>query len=52
MRKQRVKAQADAVNSTEVSVDQPSVDEEHAVNNNLSSISNLSDLFHKADING
>ncbi|CAL5225664.1 g8524 [Coccomyxa viridis] len=40
---------ADTVNSTEVS---GSIDDEHAVNRNLNSLSNLSDLFHKADING
>lgn len=47
-----IAAKSDAASNTKVSDDQPSIDDDHTVTRNLSSISDLSDLFHRADING
>ena len=48
----RIRSQAEAASDSEVSVEHPSIDDEHSVKEELTSLSDLTELFHRADING
>ncbi len=48
----RSRSQAEAASGREVSVEHPSIDDEGSVTEKLTSLKDLTELFHKADING